>query len=544
MSKFNKGTTRPAVTSPVATEATPSTVTYEGGPGYVRDAKGELFLLSVANMVGEDTFYEKADDRDDRYRLLVRQCAVEDPVWTFRLLRWLRSEANMRSASLVGAAEFVKASLEAGNGAFAAYEIPGLNDDRALNRAVIDVVLQRADEPGELLAYWASAYGRKIPQPVKRGVADAVRRLYGEYALAKYDTDSRGFRFGDVIDLVHPAPADGKLWQGDLFAHALDRRHNRDKPIPESLAMLRARQELLSLPVGERRAVVTSADGPDRLKAAGITWEALAGWLQGPLDAAAWEAVIPSMPYMARLRNLRNWDEAGVSDKVADQVAAELAEPANVARSRQFPFRFYSAYKAAPSLRWGHALDKALTAATGNIPAFKGRTLVLVDTSASMSNVGVSAKSTMSYVQMAALFGVSLAARGNQVDLHGFADGVFKHPIGKGVSVLKEVERFCNRIGEVGHGTRIADSIRATYAGHDRVIILSDMQTFHSGWGIGDVTNAAPANVPMYGFNLAGYRAAAMPTGTGTRHELGGMTDQTFRMIPLLEAGRNADWPF
>jgi hypothetical protein len=35
-----------------------------------------------------------------------------------------------------------------------------------------------------------------------------------------------------------------------------------------------------------------------------------------------------------------------------------------------------------------------------------------------------------------------------------------------------------------------------------------------------------------------------MPTGTGTRHEFGGMTDATFRLIPLLEAGRDADWPW
>jgi hypothetical protein len=52
----------------------------------------------------------------------------------------------------------------------------------------------------------------------------------------------------------------------------------------------------------------------DRLAAAGVTWEALAGWLQGPMDKAAWEAIIPSMGVMALARNLRNFDEAGVSD--------------------------------------------------------------------------------------------------------------------------------------------------------------------------------------------------------------------------------------
>ncbi|WP_242889986.1 TROVE domain-containing protein [Actinomadura litoris] len=531
MAKFNHGKARAAASGPVRSETRPSGRTHEGAPGYARDAKGELFLLAVSHMAGEDTFYEKAADRDARFRDLVHRVAIDDIEWTAAFVRWLRGEANLRSAPVVAALEAVWARLTV-----------GLHGG---NRQLVASVLQRADEPGEALAYWTSTYGRAIPKPVKRGVADAVQRLYGERSLLKYDTAARGFRFGDVIDFVHPSPAADKPWQGELFKHALDRRHDRDEPIPERLRVLTSARALAALPVERRRAHVLDPSlitSPGGLAGAGFTWERLAGWLQGPMDAAAWSAVIPSMGYMALLRNLRNFDEAGVPDEVADQVAARLADPGQVARSRQFPFRFFSAHLAARSLRWGRALDKALTAATGNVPEFPGRTLVLVDTSGSMTSVGVSARSKMTYAQMAALFGVTLAARGSDVDLHGFADGVFRHDVPRGASVLREVERFVGRIGEVGHGTRIADSVRATYRGHDRVVILSDMQTFGS-WG-GSVTDAAPAHVPMYGFNLAGYKHGAIPSGTGLRHELGGMTDHTFRMIPLLEAGHNADWPW
>ncbi|MEU4410727.1 TROVE domain-containing protein [Streptosporangium sp. NPDC023963] len=527
MSKFNTTATRPAVSSPITTERTPSGRTHEGAPGYARDAKGELFLLAVSNMVGENTFYEKAGDRDDRFRRLVHRVAVEDGEWMARFLPWLRNEANMRTAPLVAALESVKARLAVG--------------EHGLNRQLVNSVIQRADEPGEALAYWTSTYGRAIPKPVKRGVADAVQRLYTERNLAKYDSDSKGFRFGDVIDLIHPTPHDDKrLWQGDLFAHALDRRHGRDKPIPESLRMLRSRAELLALPVGERRAVLAN---PEWLKSAGMTWEALAGWLQGPMDAEAWAAVVPSMGYMALIRNLRNFDEAGLPDEVADRIIAKIADADEVARSRQLPFRFYSAYRNAPSLRWGHALDKALTLATGNVPSFGGRTLVLVDTSASMTSGAVSERSTVTPAQAAALFGVALASRGEQVDLYGFADGVFRHDVGKGASVLREMDRFCGRIGEVGHGTQIAASVQRTYKGHDRVVILSDMQTM-SGYYATGVTESAPNHIPMYGFNLQGYRHAAMPTGSGNRHEFGGFSDASFRLIPLLEAGKNSGWPF
>ncbi|MEU4541426.1 TROVE domain-containing protein [Streptosporangium sp. NPDC023825] len=526
MSTSDTATDRPAVSSPVRTGRVPSGLTHEGAPGYARDAKGELFLLAVSNMVSENTFYEKAGDRDDRFRRLVHRVAVEDGEWMARFLPWLRGEANMRTAPVVAALESVRARLAAGL--------------HGLNRQLVDGVLQRADEPGEALAYWTSRYGRAIPKPVKRGVADAVRRLYTERGLLKYDTGTRGFRFADVIDLVHPAPAADKAWQGELFAHALDRRHGRDKPIHDALATLRARAGLAALPVEARRAVLAD---PGRLRAAGMTWEALAGWLQGPMDREAWEAVIPSMGYMSLIRNLRNFDEAGVSDEVAGRVAAKLTDPGEVAGSRQLPFRFYSAYRNAPSTRWGHALDRALTLATGNVPSFGGRTLVLVDTSASMTSGTVSARSAVTPVQAAALFGVTLAARGERVDLYGFADGVFRHRVGRGASVLKEMDRFCGRVGEVGHGTRIATAIRRAYRGHDRVVVLSDMQTMRGHRGA-EVTRAVPERVPMYGFNLQGHRRAAMPAGSGGRHEFGGFSDASFRLIPLLERGGDASWPF
>lgn len=77
----------------------PSVRTYEGAPAYRRDAKGELFLLAVSNMVGETTFYEPAADRDERFRALVHQVAVEDFDWLAGFLPWLRTEANLGTSS-------------------------------------------------------------------------------------------------------------------------------------------------------------------------------------------------------------------------------------------------------------------------------------------------------------------------------------------------------------------------------------------------------------------------------------------------------------
>ena len=520
MSKFNRAAvaTRPAIP------------TFEGGTGFARDPRQDLFLLAVTNMAGEDSFYESAGQRDQRFRDLVHTVALEDAEWLARFVGWLRGEANMRSASVVAACEAVWARLQV-----------GLHGG---NRQLIDLACRRADEPGEVLAYWTSRYGRALPKPVKRGVADAVARLYSEYSLAKYDGDSRGYRFADVIDLVHPAGDPAKPWQGDLFRHALDRRHARGNPVPESLRMLRARAELLDLPLEQRRDALLDAEGPARLAAAGLTWEALAGWLQGPMDHRAWEAVIPSMGLMALARNLRNFDQAAICEEAAASVAARFRDPEQVARSRMFPYRWLSAYRASDAKRWGGTLDAALAASFAGVPELPGRTLVLVDTSGSMQGA-VSARSQVRHVDVGALIGVAIAGRGCEVDLIGFADGTFRHEPAHRGRALAAIERFTRRVGEVGHGTRMVDALAAHYTGQDRVVVVSDMQTFpylyHPQMSADDVV---PADVPIFGINTSGYAPAALPPDRRNRFEVGGFSDKVFTMFGLLASEQDAAWPF
>ncbi|NED78042.1 TROVE domain-containing protein [Streptomyces sp. SID9944] len=525
MARFNTKTARPRSASPVATTGR-ALRTYEGGRGHERDARSELFLLAVSNMVSQQTFYESAGDRDDRFARLVRELAVADPSWTAGLLGWLRGEGNMRTASLVGAAEYVRARLTAGA------------TDGPTGRQVVASVLQRPDEPGELLAYWTAAYGRNVPKPVKRGVADAVRRLYHPKSLLKYDTASKGYRFGDILNLVHASPDPAKPWQGELFRYALDRRHHPDTAVPPAaLPLLTAHRELMALPVERRRAVVTGPGGAERLAAAGMTWEALAGWLQGPMDKAAWEAVIPSMGSMALVRNLRNFDEAGVSDEVAARVAAKISDPAEVARSRQFPFRYLAAYQHAPSLRWAYPLEQALGHSLANVPALPGRTLVLVDRSGSMFWSRVSERSQLTRADAAAVFGAALALRAADADLVQFGSTSAAVEFRRGESVLKVLERF----GDLG-GTDTTEAVCRHYRGHDRVLIVTDEQ--YSAHRHGDPTAQIPDRVPVYTWNLEGYRAGHGPSGTGNRHTFGGLSDSAFRMVSLLESARDADWPW
>lgn len=571
MTKFNKpGARTRAGTGVIKTTGNlGDAITYEGAAAYSRDNRSELFMLAVVNMVGEDTFYEGANERDERYRQLVQKVAVDHPVWTYQFLRWLRSSANMRSASVVGAAEAVRAWTQEmkRNGEYEWY-LGGLSghlgggnarfDGVGIGRRTVNAVLQRADEPGELIAYWRGRYGRSVPSVIKRGISDAMKRgLVNEYTALKYDTESKGYRFGDVIDVVHPKPFDPR--QSTLFRYLLDKRHNRADALTDPVVEARLRMTVDNQIIRKRLA---TAEDPVTvvqnlvLRNTGLTWEDVLSLLGNRTDKARlWERLIEdgAMGYMALLRNLRNFDEAGISNDAARKVMDTLRDQRAVERSRQFPYRFLSAYKAVNSVRWAPSLEEGLQHSLQNVPSFGGRTLVLVDTSGSME-MRRSARSDMTNVEVGALFGVALAAKGENVDLHGFAGGgsgrkvTFHHKVAKGASVLRETERFCKRIGEVGHGTMIGAAVQQTYrrGEHDRIIIVSDMQTFGPTYAYGDVvaSTAAPTDVPMYGFNLGGYRPTVIDTSQPNRYEMGGMTDATFRQIPMIEAGVNEKWPW
>lgn len=521
MTRFNRRSRAIPPTTPIVSRPSAFARTYNQAPGFERDPKSELFLLAVNNFVTQDTFYERGVSRDERFRNLIHEVTRTDPAWIKRFLPWLRREANMRTASIVGAVEAARTLVS--------LKIPG-------GRKLVDSVLARADEPGEMLAYWLSTYGRRIPKPIKRGIADAATRLYNERNMLKYDTESHGVRFGDVLELTHPAP--DAWYQRTLFSHLIDRRHGRENERDiNRLMMLKANRALRQVAVEQPEVLLD----PETLRAAGMTWEdalSLAGSKVPKQEL--WTALIPSMGYMALLRNLRNFDQAGVSDAVAQQVIAKLTDPEEVARSRQLPMRFLSAYRAVSNLRWAYPLERALNLSLRNVPEFSGRTLILVDTSGSM-DTGFSKDGELKRWDAAALFGLALAQRCEQVTVVSFGRSIAEFPMQPGESLLKSLERF--KAGYFfGGGTPTRQAINQYYRGHDRVIVLTDEQAnAHYGQGVFD---SVPLDKLTVTFNLSGYQFGHAASGSATRVAIGGLSDQAFRLLPVLESRASGRWPF
>lgn len=536
MAKLNQRGMRTMAQSVLSNTDTPVRG-HQGGTSFGYDKKTELFLLGVSMFAGEETFYESAKDRDARWVRLIREVTKIDPEWTAKYLVWLRGEGNIRTASIMGAVEYGRAVSEMINSGSTA--VAGLAPFAPSARSVVASVMQRPDEPGEVLAYWLANYGRTLPRWMKTGLGDGVKKLYSEFSTLKYDTSKSSVRFGDVVNLAMFKTEKGSP-EAALMTYLMARRRGKALREQEAafLPMIHRAEAFNKMDKVAARRILLSELG--MMKSAGMTWEQLSGF--GKMDKEAWEAVIPQMGYMALLRNLRNFSEAGISRTSIRYVEDFLTNPEKVAKSRQLPFRFYSAYaQVSAGDQWNAVLNEALDLATQNVPKLTGKSLVLVDTSASMTQENYSSKSKAIPLDSAAVFAAALA-KNSDVRLVQFASSAADLPVPRGASVLKTVQAFRDNVGRVGHGTDVVAALRA-YKDEDRVFLFSDLQGA-TRVRESDYPSRNGKFIPVYSFNLGGYAASSTQSDDKKgRYLLGGLSDKVFSMVPMLET-RNGSWPW
>lgn len=254
-----------------------------------------------------------------------------------------------------------------------------------------------------------------------------------------------------------------------------------------------------------------------------------------------WEYLSSEIGYMALLRNLKGMEDAGISWDIKSKIASHISDKDEVARSRQLPFRFLSAYRELENrgyYQYLPALEKALDYSLTNVPKLKGNTLIVIDNSYSMSCVAGYGSTTLK--DTANLFGVALAKRAEKSDVVAYATHHTTVNINKRSSTFKIVKEIT-----ITGGTNTYHALKENYNGHDRVILLTDEQYDSDYLRFRSLSpyDMIPSNVPVYTFNLAGYRSASS-NSEPNRYQLGGLTDHSFSTIPLVEAGVSQSWPW
>mgnify|MGYP000227783254 FL=1 len=300
-------------------------------------------------------------------------------------------------------------------------------------------VMQRADEPMVQIAYYLFINNGKknnIPNILKRSWSDKLSSLK-PYAINKYKNAEIG-----MINAVR-------------ICHANSENIN----------------ELMST-------------GDIQVSNSETTWEQMRS------SGKDWMYILENcnISHMALIRNLRNIFSEINNVTIADAVIAELKR--GVLHGKQFPFRYYSAYKAIRDSNVHHkdilldALEDCVDISIANMPQLSGKTICLTDNSGSAWGTIPTEYGSVTIAEIDNLSSILTAKCSDEGYVGVFGDRLKIIPISKNDKVLRKLSEI-NKIGkEIGMNTEggIWTFFQKAVKNKDKfdnIFIYSDMQAGH-----------------------------------------------------------------
>lgn len=504
MSKFNskKPTTR--------------TKNLAGGVAYKESSKLALASLLVTSFLS-DKAYETEAQISKRLVTLYKELKSEDKTFFAKASLYARDKFRLRSISHLASAILAEDIV---SDAYSA-------EDKKWLANYFSKVVMRGDDITEIIsAYKArpNAYKSKngkvqLPEVVKRGLSRAFGKM-DTYQFAKYKCESRDTSLIDAVRMTH-AKTTGKNKEAlaQLVAGTLK---NTETWEAKQSAAGKAGAEAKTVEEKEQAVAKAKAEGWADLVAKGTKVE-----------------------YMALLRNLRNI--LAQADEETIKGALELiSNPDLVARSKQLPFRFLVAMleiqKVTKRRDVYTALDKALEASVSNVPEFPGRTAILVDVSGSM-DCACTSLSNAKVTTVAGIFAAALYKK-NDADIIPFGSRVFEFNSKPNDSMATIAAECAAR----STGTNMSVAFEALKESYDRIIVLSDMQTWEetsSYWNSYTTTQDSfkkyakryNPEVKLYSFDLAGNGTLQFPERNV--FTVAGLSEHTFEIMAKMEEDKS-----
>ncbi|MGM9693383.1 MAG: TROVE domain-containing protein [Alloprevotella sp.] len=509
---------------------------HEGAASFRMTPEMELYT-SVCSMSLQPKFYETPLEQVNRVSQLVSKV---DPVFVAKLAVYARREMYLRSVPLLLLVELAKVH----------------NGDDLVSRAVEKVVM-RADEIAELLMCYqwrnsqvlaengecsagsckccdssapsadkaehgaAAAPQKKLARlshQIQVGLQKAFNK-FDEHQFAKYDRDGNEVKLRDALFLVHPKA------KGEAQQEIFNKIANKSLSVP-------------------------------------YTWETeLSALGQQVFDSdearqqafkEKWTELIESgkLSYMALLRNLRNILEAGIDDEVLKSVAERICNADEVKRSKQFPFRFLSAYKElknVTSLQTSQlltALENAVGVSAANIQGFASDSKILLacDMSGSMEQ-SLSTRSKVMLYEVGNMLAMILKSRCDKLISGIFGDEwkVLNLPQNQ---ILSNTIEIGNRIGEVGYGTNGMKPLAWLLQEKvvvDKVFFFTDCQFWDCGcrrstfFLLWEEYKKISPDAHLYCIDLAGYGHAPIELRRSDVTLVSGWNERVFEMLANIE---------
>ncbi|RXN37538.1 telomerase component 1 [Labeo rohita] len=328
----------------------------------LRDRKNNLLNMVCCSLVNKScTPGQKDWDKKTSVwaiiKVLATEITTEDPEFLLKVAVYTRQELNIRITT-----NFLLAL---------AAHLPG---SKPHLRRYFCAAVQLPSDWLEVTRIYSMCFSKSLPSCLKKALADKFKQ-FSEYQLAKYNTrkhrckHNKERKKGKKI-----SAAQWKKWgelvrvKESIFKKYLESQNRTVKDKKQSEFNLK--KMIKRLHVKEPAEYVMAILGkkypsdPKAFSRSGLggvwereragkrmklkqpdTWECKLS--QEGNKAATWEKLIDgkSLPFMAMLRNLRNMISVGISEKHHTKILNRLTSKNAVIQSRQFPFRFLSAYK-------------------------------------------------------------------------------------------------------------------------------------------------------------------------------------------------------
>ena len=483
-----------------------------GGLSYSLDSATKLLTMTGGQFFNEPSYYTDDKVGVDGLTELARDVvdtakavtASGNPNDILSIAHWLRVEKNIRTTPAV------------------LYAIAA-GQEQNRNRMVEygPKILKRPDDVMQAFVAYFGLYGSfttkvgkdnvsrvvreaTMPNSFKKGLAAAIAQ-FDEYQLLKYENNEFP-RWKDVLQMVYRKngyPVKKELLTYFLTGNMVD---------PAATPILAARKELAKVKTW-------NSNVPALAKKAHIQWDQLLS--QFGNTKAVWEAMVDggkaTLPVMAAVRNLRNMEQAGISDAHWRKLTSMVL---NHEDNKMMPFRFVSARKHVSNQAAKSLVDALLDKASQNLADLPGVTLIVVDHSGSM-DTKISDKSEMTKKEAGTALAAVLAKKlGNRAIVAAFGSTFATVEF----STQDSTWRIYEEIMKVGRGVGYSTEAYLTFEyllakriKVDRVILLSDMQCYERG-GYGNRSFAA---------NYERYRKEVNNNAKLVSVDIGGYGDST-----------------
>jgi len=483
------------------------------------------------------------EDLDEQAVKIIEACREiargPNPKDLLALAHWARVEMNMRTTPQVMLAV---AANSAGTKPFVRRYVPRIS--------------RRADDVLQLVAAYEHLFGWKaFPASLKKGVADRMSKM-SEYEILKYNRKGHP-SFKDLLRFCERRkgyPLSPELRHYIFTGEVLN---------PKATPVIAARKELTS------RNLWTE-DIPALAKKAAVTWEVLVS--QFGSKPEVWGAVVPLMPYMALIRNVANFLEAGMPLAVIRMVAERIGDAKAVRKSKQLPFRFMALYRTLnPGNAWfssirGYgsassnrnrsswdqrsvqllveAVETALDHSVENIPELSGITCIASDNSGSMK-YPLSKGSCVTLLDTANILAAMVHQRSDESYVTAFGNKAVWPVLSKRNSVVTNMNEIANyKANYRGQATNAYEVFKHLFEQKihvDRIVVLSDMQCYDTGGNRSVAEFLAKyrreVNPQAYAhfFDLKGYGTQQAPSGDPRSNVVAGFSEKIFQQILMFE---------